>query len=408
VQTKSALPQAWAATQNNLGAALWEQAGRSAGAQALDLLAQAVQAFRAALEVRTRANLPQDWAKTEVNLAAVLDIQGVRSSGTRATDLLTSAVEAYRAGLEVYTKADLPQNWATTQNNLGATLMALAERSSDAQATDLLAQAADAFRATMEVETRADLPLEWAHAEANLGLALRNQGERSHGAQARELFAQAIQADRAALEIYTRKNQPLDWARIENNLANALVDQQDFPAAATAIDAALEAAPDNTSFLQTAVSIYHDNLYRYDRAYELAQHWLQVDSSPDAKFSLAEQDLTTSRFEDCAKLVATIGDAALPAPAISMAMIRDSFKLTCQWGAGQKADAQQTAQALSLKASQLLDVDWEFTGTRHFLASSPAFAQGRASWIALFDSLEKGDGLAMATALHQLQEVMKP
>jgi hypothetical protein len=49
---------------------------------------------------------------------------------------------------------------------------------------------------------------------------------------------------------------------------------------------------------------------------------------------------------------------------------------------------------------------WSFAGTRHFLASSPAFEPGRASWIALFESLEKGDGAAMAAALHQLDAVM--
>ena len=35
-----------------------------------ELLAQAVQAFRVALEVRTKANLPQDWAKTQFLLGS--------------------------------------------------------------------------------------------------------------------------------------------------------------------------------------------------------------------------------------------------------------------------------------------------------------------------------------------------
>ena len=120
--------------------------------------------------------------------------------------------------------------------------------------------------------------------------------------------------------------------------------------------------------------------------------------------SMVEQDLTTSRFEDCEKQVATLDDAAPPAPA---KLVRDTMQLACQWGAGQKTTAQPSTQALLLKSSQLQDMGWEFTGTRHFLASSPAFETGRASWIALFESLEKGDGTAMAAALHQLEDLMQ-
>jgi hypothetical protein len=90
-----------------------------------------------------------------------------------------------------------------------------------------------------------------------------------------------------------------------------------------------------------------------------------------------------------------------------MALIRDSMRLSCQWGAGQKADARQTAQALLLKSAQLQRTGAKLAGTRRYLASSPAFETGRSSWIALFDSLEKGDGAAMADSLKQLEEVMK-
>ena len=38
------------------------------GAQATELFAQAVAAYRSALEVRTREQLPQDWAATQNNL----------------------------------------------------------------------------------------------------------------------------------------------------------------------------------------------------------------------------------------------------------------------------------------------------------------------------------------------------
>jgi hypothetical protein len=83
------------------------------------------------------------------------------------------------------------------------------------------------------------------------------------------------------------------------------------------------------------------------------------------------------------------------------------MKLTCQWGAGQKAAAQETEKALLSKSAQMQKIGWESTGTRHFLASSPTFEPGRSSWIALFESLDKGDGAAMAGALQQLEDVMR-
>ena len=407
VQTKADDPQYWANTQNDLGIALQDQGLHSSGTQATDLLAQSVQAYRAALEVRTKASLPQDWAETQNNLAAALDVQGVRSSGPQAMDLLAQAIAANRAVLEVYTKTDLPQEWAAAQGSLGLAIEQQGELSSGTQATDLMSQGVDAYHAALQVFTKASMPQDWALVQNNLGMALRRLADRSSGAQAKDLLAQAIQAQRAALEVYTKADMPQEWAMVEHNLANALEVEGDFAGAAKAIDAALEAFPNDTSFLQTGVSIYHDDLYNYDRAYELTDRWLKAEASPEAKLTMVEEDLTTSRFEDCEKQAASMDDAALPDPAGPYGLIRDAMKMTCQWGAGEKPAAQQTAQALLLKSAQLQNAGWGVEGTRHYLSSSPALETGRASWIALFDSLEKGDGVAMAAALRQLQEVMQ-
>jgi tetratricopeptide (TPR) repeat protein len=358
------------------------------------------------LEVVTRENLPQDWAKTEDNLAAALESQAEHSAGAKALDLLAHAVAAYRAVLEVYTKADLPQDWATTQQNLAVALYTQGQKSNKAQALGFSVQSVQASRFALEVFTRTEQPQEWAMVQNNLGLALCLEGERSSGSHAKELFAQAADAYREALQVYTRTEKPLAWAMTQNNLGNALVDEGDYAGAAKALEECLEDLPDNAGLLNTAISIYHDNLYRYDRAYELAQHWLKVDASPDAKISMLEQDLTTSRFEDCGKQAASIDDAAFPDLPAAMSLIRDSMRLACQWGGGKKADAQQTTNALLLKSAQLQDVGFQFPGTRHFLGLSPAFETGRASWIALFSTLEKGDGVAMAGALHELEEAM--
>jgi tetratricopeptide (TPR) repeat protein len=89
------------------------------------LLAQAVEAFRAALQVHTREALPQDWARTQNNLGNVLSSQGERLEGAEGVRLLGQAVEAYLAALQVYTREALPQQWAGTQNNLARTYLQL-------------------------------------------------------------------------------------------------------------------------------------------------------------------------------------------------------------------------------------------------------------------------------------------
>jgi len=456
VRTKADVPQDWAMNENNLGIALEVQGARSDGAQATALLAQAVQAFRAALEVHTRADLPQLWAMTENNLGNSLQEQGDRSGGEAAAELFAQSAEAYRSALEIWTKAELPQDWAMAENNLGGTLLRLGERSSGQRSTDFLAQSVQAYRSALEVWTKADLPQGWANSQNNLGDALSSQAEHSSRDRAIELLAQSVQAYHAALEVRTKADQPIDWAATQSNLADTLHDearlatgekaaalleqaiaacrsalevftQADSPqewaqtqivlgsvladhgdstAAVTAIEAGLAAAPDDVNHLQSAVSAYSNRLYRFDRAYELSGRWLKVDPSPDVRLNYVEANLATARFEDCVRQAASIDDSSLSSAATSMILIRDTLAMTCKWGAGQKSNARQAEDALVSKAASLKKTDWVFAGTRRFIASSPAFETGRASWIALFQSLEDGDGAAMTGALRQLEKVL--
>ena len=89
------------------------------------MLAEAVAAYRQALEVRTRETLPQDWAATQNNLGIALEEQGIRTGGERGTQLLAEAVAAYRQALEVRTRETLPPQWAQTHNNLAKAYVAL-------------------------------------------------------------------------------------------------------------------------------------------------------------------------------------------------------------------------------------------------------------------------------------------
>ena len=80
-------------TQNNLGTALRNQAARTEGKAGGKLLARAVAAYEAALEVYTREDEPQRWATTQNNLGNALGDQALRTEGKAGGKLLARAVD---------------------------------------------------------------------------------------------------------------------------------------------------------------------------------------------------------------------------------------------------------------------------------------------------------------------------
>ena len=81
--------------------------------------------------------------------------------------------------------------------------------------------------------------------------------------------------------------------------------------------------------------------------------------------------------------------------------------LACQWGGGDRLSAFATERVLFREAPMLKEQVWDFTDSLHFLSRSRIFAQGRASWIALFTAVQNGDSAGMTAALHQLQPLMQ-
>jgi tetratricopeptide (TPR) repeat protein len=86
-------------TQNNLGNTLSESGIRTGGAEGQQLLAQAVAAYRAALEVRTKESLAPQWAQTHNNLAeastALGDWEQVVTSYRNVLELYPDYQDAY-------------------------------------------------------------------------------------------------------------------------------------------------------------------------------------------------------------------------------------------------------------------------------------------------------------------------
>jgi len=408
VITRKDQPQAWASIQVSLGMALMSQGTHAKWTEATDSMAQSVAAFHAALEVDTKQALPHAWASTQIFLALALTEQGYRAtSSAQALALLDQALDIYRDTAYLSSKTSSPGAWALGELGAGLALTYKGERGSDAQAAESWPKAVEAYQGALEIFNKDQLPEYWATTQTYLGRVLADQGERATGAQATDLFNRAVEASRSASGVLVQSSNPMTWTKIQTNLSVALADQGDSAGASSVLDQCLQAFPTDVTVLRRAIFIDQEKLFRFDKAHDVAEQWLKVDPSPETRLDAAQEDLVTDRFDDCQKQAAAIGDASLPASELPLIPIRDAMKLACQWGAGQKAAALQTNQALSLKAAQVQRTDWTFAGTRHYLGSSAAFGTGRASWISLFDSLEKGDGAAMADALHQLGDAMK-
>jgi CHAT domain-containing protein/predicted LPLAT superfamily acyltransferase len=205
VYTRSAFPEDWAGSQNNLGVAYLS---RIQGEKA-DNIERAIASFNASLEVYTRSAFPEQWAGSQNNLgvAYLSRIQGEKA------DNIERAIASYNAILEVYTRSAFPYYWARTQNNLG---LAYWNRIRGERA-DNIERAIASYNASLGVYTRSAFPEEWARSQNNLGNAYWNriQGERADNIE------RAIASYNASLKVYTREAFPEEWARSQNNLGNA-------------------------------------------------------------------------------------------------------------------------------------------------------------------------------------------
>ena len=218
-------PDLWARAQNNLAATMQDQSRRTEGATGTDLMAQAVAAYDAALQVYTRQDHPVDWATTMQNKANALQTQSSRTAGAAGTDLLAQAVDCYDAALQVRTRQDHPVQWATTMQNKAIVLQTQGRRTEGPAGTDLLAEAVECYDAALQVLTWQDHPALWAGTMQNKAGALQTQGARTEGTAGTDLLAQAVACYDAALHVRTRQDHPVQWAMTMQNKASALAIQ---------------------------------------------------------------------------------------------------------------------------------------------------------------------------------------
>lgn len=109
--------------------ALREQGTRTGSEAGRRLLAEAVAAYRSALEVRTRELLPQDWAMTQNNLGNAIQEQGTRTGGEEGRRLLAEAVDAYHGALGIFQATNAGHYVQIVERNIALTELFVSAKS---------------------------------------------------------------------------------------------------------------------------------------------------------------------------------------------------------------------------------------------------------------------------------------
>ena len=182
-------------------------------------------------------------------------------------------------------------------------------------------------------------------------------------------------------------------------LAKNLAQQQKRNEAVKATDRLVSMDPDSLPILGAAASLYHDELFEFDRALELDQKRVELGGGVAADSDLAEASFTASRYEDCALLSDAIRNGSADK---HMVIIMTSFEFACLTGANKHDGALAAGRLLRTQLAGLTKVGWDFAGTKHFVSSQRPFETEGGKWVILFEALEQGDEKKAQAALTAL------
>ncbi len=225
VRTLERFPTQHANTQNNLGNVYCD---RILG-EKRENLERAIKCYERALVVRTLDRYPQDYAMTQNNLGTVYNDRIV---GDRRENL-ERAIACYEQALIVRTAERFPQQFANTQINLGNTY----RRRIGVDKSASIERAIECYEQALNVSPIERFPDQYADAQHDLGIAYSERivGDRD------ENLNHSISCYEQALLVRTLERRPLDFGATQNSLGLVAADRGDWPRAAAAFEATLEA-----------------------------------------------------------------------------------------------------------------------------------------------------------------------
>jgi tetratricopeptide (TPR) repeat protein len=404
----------WLITCDGLSSTLSGYAQHTTGEQSEKLFDQAIAIRREELQVLSKTEFPEEWARTEFNMGEQLSLEAARIAGEKCVTLLRDAATAYRASLEVYTRDATPIQWAIAEEGLGNDLEMLARKAGPAQAPPLLKDAVAAIQAALSVYSKDLNPGNWAHAQALLGGGFLMLGDFEQGDTRAAYLQRALEASTLALEVFTKNHLSDMRSAVEFDIGRAYFSEglavQGAQAhalmekAATAWEAAREDDVRNVDPVSALAVLYHDILIDFAKAYETAKRADELNPTTENQLNLAEASLTYSRFDECVDRLTSVPEASIDE---KLRPGRRILLLACQAGGGRSQTA-ASAEALSDYSKGIEKSGWSTGGDRKYLSEASEFAEGRATWIRLFQAFEDGDGPALAASARELTKILRP
>jgi hypothetical protein len=165
---------------------------------------------------------------------------------------------------------------------------------------------------------------------------------------------------------------------------------------AQALENVISMYPASAEGLARAESIYQNQLFRFDRAFELNAKRVELG---DGKLEFIESHLTTARFEGCATRAAALRTDILQK---DQRIVLTALRFACLAADHKAEDARVAGYQLVKDISGLEKVRWVFSGTKHFVGQHPAFVVKSAEWVELFEALERGDEVRARASLAAL------
>jgi tetratricopeptide (TPR) repeat protein len=376
-------PQSWAGARADLSSA------QICIGQALDaregkaVVASAVENLKEVLHREPKDTAPYSWAWLEVRLGKAYFALGARSNGVEAAANYQAALVAFENALQVYAQDSFPSAWAEGQQNLAEVYRSLAETMDGRERIDALNTAIACYKRALEIWLERDDPSQWADTQLGLAAAYLQLALRADGATKLTDLNTALLHYQNCVRVFTRET-PVTWAAVHRGFAAIYFAQGKWQETADAEEQVI--AVDPTKFdLAVAYAVYHDRLYRFDRALEIAAKRVE---QGDGEADFIEAELTAAEFEACASRATEFLQAKsdpIWRPIVA------GFRFACLTGTGNPGATRSGASQFLDEVSGLQNTDYEAAGIKHFMTGNSAFAPNAPDWIRLFEALERGD-----------------
>ncbi len=195
----------------------------------------------------------------------------------------------------------------------------------------------------------------------------------------------------------------------QRNLAKAYFLLRNWLGVAESYANVLNLYPNYREAYTIASRLYHDILFKFDKAFSADQQWLA--RHPDdlsAQADFAEKHFTTARFDECNRRINAL--LASPEVASSTKSALRAIEIADLLALNQADRISTRMEALIAEVSRQnaeFKVEWVFDGTRYFISQTENLSPYRGWLDKFFDAIGGKDRVTILKGLKEAKESFK-